>query len=145
MATHDGGRTRQVLLSVHKLYGASTLTCFEAYRNQRWTQRSQAFEEDSSCGWILTVDNGGRIRSSTDENSRRPFTSNNRAPPWIVIRYTNFPSSTTRSFHQYLSQATGHHHCVIKACRSRSKCRIPFQTLLQSKLILLSSKVLPVW
>ena len=39
---------------------------------------------------------------------------------------------------QYLGQATGNHQCVIKTCTSSLKRRIPFQTSLQSKLILLS-------
>ena len=43
---------------------------------------------------------------------------------------------------QYLGQATGNHQCVIKICRSRSKCRIPFEIPLQSKLILLSFVIL---
>ena len=46
--------------------------------------------------------------------------------------------STTRSFRQYLDQFTGD-QCVMKTCRSRSKRRIPFQTLLQSKVILLTN------
>ena len=50
-----------------------------------------------------------------DVNSRRPFTSNNRASPWIVIRDTNCPPppSTTRSFRQYLGQATRHHQFAL--------------------------------
>ena len=40
------------------------------------------------------------------------------------------------------SQAPGNHQCVIKTCRSRPKSHIQFQTLLQSKLILLSTTMI---
>ena len=62
-----------------------------------------------------------------------PDTSNNRAPPWIVIRDKNCPPSTPISFRRYLGQVTDN-QCVINICRSRSK-RLSFVSAnsLQSK------------
>ena len=45
------------------------------------------------------------LEISADVKSRRPFTSNNRAPPWIMISAINCPPSTPRSFRQYLGES----------------------------------------
>ena len=73
-----------------------------------------------------------REQDCQDVKSRRPSTSSNRAPPWIVIRDTNCPPSTPRSFRRYLGQVTDN-LCVIRIGRRRSKRRIVSKNSFESK------------
>ena len=76
---------------------------------------------------LIQWDPKRRAGVARTQSHGRPFTSNNSAPPWIVIRDTNCPlyneilPAVSRSSHRppmhYLGQVTGH-QCIIKACRS---------------------------
>ena len=128
-------------------------TYFGASFETHATFRSVAYRSWSRIGSCLWLDpaTGGRTtsrcyaenRSGTDVKSRRPSTSSNTAPQWIVIRDTSCPPSTPRSFRRYLGQVTDNYQCVTKICRQQIETSHSFQNSLQSKWkILLSSWLL---